>query len=110
MPITAATEFGGTYRKIFTLISSATTDTGPITIAHGFGSSVGIKTGSDATNFLNLSFIPIIGAGAPGMIGWFVSTVDQTNIVVDRVANTISTASASAQVRLMAQVMHSIQR
>lgn len=111
MPLTASTITTTGLRKIFGLISSATTDgsgANTLTIAHGFGSAQGISSAQDASDLINCLFTPVLSTG--GLQGWAVIARDATNLIVTKPPNTAGSADNAVACQLVAQVAHSLVR
>ena len=111
MHLTASTVTSTGLRKIFGLISSATTDgsgANTLTIAHGFGSNQGIVTAQDASDLIQVTFTPVLSTG--GFAAWACIAKDATNLIVTKGVNSAGSADNAVAVQMTAQVVHSLVR
>lgn len=95
MAMSAAAGVAGTYLKTWNVTATADSDTGDVTIPHGFGAApVDVQTQ------------PLLLAGTLG--GWSLKSIDATNIVVNKGATTTGSGNASASLRVTARLAHSL--
>ncbi len=112
MPLTASTIYGGangSFRKVFGLISSASTDGTALslTIAHSLGVAVPGLNATNATQLIDVNFNSVGDNSATGAFGWFLTSVDATNIIVGR-SSVGAGASTSALTYAVVRYNHSI--
>lgn len=111
MPLTASTVTSTGLRKVFGLISSATTDgsgANTLTVAHGFGSNQGITTAQDASDLIQVTFQPILSTG--GLQAWACIEKDATNLKFTKAPSTAGSADNAVAVLATAQLVHSLVR
>ena len=108
MPMTASTlAGGGTYRQIFGLNSSSSTDGTALslTVAHGLA---GLDA-TTATRLVKTTFEAHSAAAAQQ--GWFVASVDGTNIIFGRGTGAASPGeTTTALMQANVELVHTIQR
>ena len=112
MPMTLSTIYGGAsgvYRKVFGLISSASTDGTALslTIAHSLGAAWSGLNATNATQLINATFTPNGDNSATGAFGWFVTSIDATNCIVGR-SSVGAGAGATALTYLTLQLNNSL--
>ena len=106
MPMTISSIYvGGTYRKVFGLISSDSTDGTALslTVAHGLP---GLDATS-ATKFVEVNFEGHT-SNTLGGYGWFVASVDGTNIIFGRGINPLTGEAATVETWAHVHLNHSI--
>ncbi len=109
MPLTGSTIYGGgTFRKVFGLISSSSTDGTALslTMTHGL-TNVPTLNATQATQLIEANFEPHT-SNTGGPYNWFVASVNETIIVFGRGINPNAGQAATVETWAHVHLNHSI--